>query len=297
MPKKIRPFNGSAVALITPFNADLSVDYESLERLIEYQIEAGTDAILVLGTTGESPTLSDEEKYSITEFSAKAVNNRVPLIAGAGSNDTLHSAELAKNISNLGCDAILSVAPYYNKPTESGMINHFTKVADSSSCPVILYDVPQRTGVSLTLPVLRALSEHENIFGIKDAAGDITRTAELLSSLGDSLFVYCGNDSMTCASMSLGAHGVISVLANIMPYEVQLLCRELLNGHMPAGAKLQLKLMKIIKELFIESNPIPVKYACAELGLCQPTLRLPLSELTHADKAKVRSCMKEYGLL
>lgn len=268
-------FKGAATALITPFREG-AIDYEALEGLIEGQIQAGVSALLVAGTTGESATLSFAEHGELVAFARDRIKGRVPLLAGCGSNCTSRAEELARIACRSGADALLAVTPYYNKTSDRGILLHFRAIAEASSRPVILYNVPSRTGFHMTMRHYRELAKHERIVGVKEASGDLSLLESLCSECGDVLDVYTGNDEQTVAAMRLGALGVVSVCSNVVPRKMVELCRLCAEGEWKrAGQKLR-KLQPLMTELFREVNPIPVKYLAALMGLCAPEYRLPL---------------------
>ena len=268
-------FKGAATALITPFREG-TIDYEALEGLIEGQIQAGVSALLVAGTTGESATLSFAEHGELVTFARDRIKGRVPLLAGCGSNCTSRAEELARIACRSGADALLAVTPYYNKTSDRGILLHFRAIAEASSRPVILYNVPSRTGFHMTMRHYRELAKHERIVGVKEASGDLSLLEALCSECGDVLDVYTGNDEQTVAAMRLGALGVVSVCSNVVPRKMVELCRLCAEGEWKrAGQKLR-KLQPLMTELFWEVNPIPVKYLAYLMGLCAPEYRLPL---------------------
>ena len=297
MEKAAIPFKGAATALITPMNDDLSVDFDSLGKLIDFQTDAGINAILILGTTGEAPTLSDDEKRRITVYSAEKIRGRVPLIVGVGTNDTKRSADMARWASKNGADAVLAVTPYYNKATDDGLIRHFFTIADECEKPVILYNIPSRTGVKISLPVYEKLALHPNIAGVKEASGDISAIAGLISSVGGRFAVYSGNDAETVPVMALGGVGVFSVLSNIMPREVTAICSDMLCGRTRSAAGASAELLPLTSALFSEVNPIPVKTACGLLGMCTGALRPPLCGMGEASRQKLIKELKKKGLI
>lgn len=296
MSNKQTVFRGSAVAIVTPFCNNV-VDYDALGRLIDRQIESSTDAIVICGTTGESSTLTDEEHRECIRYCVERVAGRVPVIAGTGSNDTDYAIELSRYACEVGADALLLVTPYYNKATPKGLIKSFTAVADATDKPIILYNVPSRTGVNITLPVYKELAKHERIVAAKEASGNISAIAELVAECGDSLDVYSGNDDQIVPILSLGGKGVISVLSNVVPREVHDICQLYFDGKTQDSAKLQLKLLKLANALFCEVNPVPVKTAMGLLGLCGDEMRLPLCEMDDANREKLISVMKSYDLI
>ncbi len=295
---KFKPsiFTGAATAIITPFKNG-AIDYASFKNIIEDQITRGIDAIVVTGTTGEAATLTHEEHCDCVRFTVEQVAGRVPVIAGTGSNDTAYGIELSKYACEVGADALLLVTPYYNKATPKGLIKNFLDTADATDKPIILYNVPSRTGCNISLPVYRELAKHERIVAVKEASGNISTIAELIAECGDSYDIYSGNDDQIVPIMSLGGKGVISVLSNIMPEETHRMTKLCLDGDYKSAAELQLKYLKLINSLFCEVNPVPVKTAMAELGWCDIEMRLPLCEMEDANKAKLIAAMKEHGLL
>lgn len=287
-------FTGANVAIVTPFTEN-GVNYEKLGELIEFQIEKGTNAITVCGTTGESPTLSHEEHCEVIEYSVKKVAGRIPVIAGTGSNDTSYAVELSQFAERAGVDGLLMVTPYYNKTTQRGLIQHYTYVADRVNKPIILYNVPSRTGVGFTADTYTELSKHPNINGIKEASGDFSLVAETLSKCGDNMFIWSGNDDQVVPLMSLGAKGVISVTANIFPDVVAKMCKCCLDGDFKTATELQLKYFDITNSLFKEVNPIPVKTAMKLLGMDNGYLRMPLYEMAPANLEILKNSLKNIG--
>ena len=271
-------FTGANVAIVTPLTEN-GVNLSKLGELIEFQISKGIDAITVCGTTGESATLSHEEHCQVIEYSVKKVAGRVPVIAGTGSNDTAYAVELSKFAEDAGVDGLLMVTPYYNKTTQNGLIKHYTYVADRVKTPIILYNVPSRTGVAFKADTYVELSKHPNINGIKEASGDFSLVAETLSKCGDNMFMWSGNDDQVVPLMSLGAVGVISVVANIFPDVMSKMCRLALEGNFKEATELQLKYFDITDSLFKEVNPIPVKMAMKLMGMDNGYLRMPLYEM------------------
>lgn len=269
-------FRGSATALVTPFGSDGGIDFETLGRLIGMQIAGGTDALVVCGTTGESATMTEKERLSVIEYTVWKAAGRLPVIAGTGTNSTQQTVSLTRSAERIGADAVLTVCPYYNKPTQEGLIAHFTAAADCSALPVILYDVPSRTGSHLLPETVKTLAKHENIVALKDAAGSVAAASEILADCGEDLTVYAGDDATVVPYLSVGAKGVISVAANILPRTVHTLCKKWFDGAVEEAADLQRRLTPIIKALFAEPNPIPVKAALESLGYPPQPLRLPL---------------------
>lgn len=289
-------FRGAATALVTPFRGS-EVNYSELERLIEYQISGGVSAIAVCATTGEAPTLEDGEHQRVIAFAAEKINGRVPLIAGTGSNNTAHAVMMSKEAQRNGADALLCVTPYYNRATCEGLVRNYTEIADAVDVPVILYNVPGRTTVNVAPEVYARLADHPNICGVKEASGDIAYLAGLVSEFGDRLDFYSGNDDMTVPALSLGAAGVISVLSNIVPGEVEKMCSDWFAGAHGEARDLQLKYMPLIRALFSEVNPIPVKTALAEMGFDTSELRLPLCPMSPEKKRVLIAEMERAGLL
>lgn len=275
-------FKGSGVAIVTPFYEDGSIDYESLQNLLELHVENSTDAIIITGTTGEASTMSMEEQLSVIEHAVKVINKRIPVIAGTGSNNTSHMVEMSQRAEALGVDGLLCVTPYYNKATQEGLYQHFKAVSEGVKIPIILYDVPSRTNVSIAVDTLVRLSAFENIVGIKDATGDLEHTKAIIEALPD-FYVYSGNDDLIYDFMTLSGHGVISVVANLAPYETHRIVHAYLEGDMEGSKAYQDLLNPMIDQLFIEPNPIPVKFAMAYMGMIPSgTLRLPLTQLSKA---------------
>lgn len=289
--------SGSIVALATPFNPDGSVNFEQMGEWIEFQIANGTDGILVLGTTGESSTMSHEEDDAVCEYTMKKVAGRVKVIAGSGSNSTETQLMKSKRYSDLGVDALLCIAPYYNKANAEGMYLHFATVADQVSAPMILYNVPGRTGCSIPPEVVGRLSKHPNIIGIKEASGDLGYAMKIAKYLNDDFVMFSGNDDIVVPLMSIGAKGVISVWANVMPKECSELVHAYLEGRHEEAAQMQIKYLPIINALFMEVNPIPVKEALNLMGMNAGGFRLPLYPMTDAHREELAKVMKETGIL
>ena len=289
-------FKGAATALITPFR-DGEVDYISLGQLIDRQIDCSIDALVICGTTGENATLSDREHREVLSFALSKADGRVPMIAGTGSNDTAHAVEMSKYASSLGYDALLCVTPYYNKATERGLIKSFTAIADASDKPIILYNVPTRTCTNITLPVYRELARYENIVAVKEASGNISAIAELICECGDDLDIYSGNDDQTLPLLSLGGRGVISVVSNLIPREMHDLCKKWFDGDIPGCRRLHEKYLKLMKTMFCEVNPIPVKTAAEMMGLCLADMRLPMCPIEEENREKLGRMLRENGLV
>ena len=289
-------FEGAATAIVTPLTKD-GIDYEQFARLIDWQIAEGIDAIVTVGTTGEGSTLTDEEHKEAIRFTVEKVAGRVPVIAGTGSNDTAYAIELTKYAESVGADAMLLVTPYYNKATQRGMIESFKAIADATTKPCILYNVPGRTGCNLLPASVAELAKHPNIVAIKEACGNISQIAELASLVGDEIDIYSGNDDQIVPILSLGGKGVISVLSNIMPAATAKMCRDFFEGRIAEAREAQLRLIPLINALFCEVNPIPVKAAMAAMGYCENYLRLPLTAMEPANEAKLIALMKKEGVI
>ena len=289
-------FTGSGVALITPFHQDGSVNYEKLQELVEFHIKNETDAIIVAGTTGEASTLPDAEHVEVVRKTVEFANKRIPVIGGSGSNDTSYAIELSKKLEACGVDGLLVVTPYYNRSNNSGYIKHYEAIANAVNVPIILYNVPGRTGVKLPLEVLKSLSEHKNIIGIKEASGDMTYVSDIARICGSDFDIYSGNDDIIVPTMSIGGIGVISVLANVLPKETHDMCQFYLDGKVKESRDLQLKYNGFVHSLFTETNPIPVKKAMNLLNMNVGPLRMPLDELSEcATEILVRE-MRKIGL-
>ena len=289
-------FTGVATAFVTPLNEN-GIDFEKFGKLIEWQINEGINAIVVCGTTGESSTLTDEEHREAIKFCVDKVAGRVPVIAGTGSNDAAYAIDLTKFACEAGADAMLVVTPYYNKATQNGLIKLFTAIADASTKPIILYNVPSRTGVNITPATCKVLANHPNICGIKEASGNISQIAEIAHLVGDKIDIYSGNDDQIVPIMSLGGKGVISVLSNIMPKKSVEICDSFFAGDVAKAREIQLELLPLINALFCEVNPIPVKAAVSAMGWCENYLRLPLTPMEDANKTKLLQLMKEQNLI
>ena len=291
-------FHGAGVALVTPFTEDESVNYEELERLIEYQIAGGIDAIIVCGTTGEPVTMTEEERLSVISYTIEKVNKRVPVIAGSGGNCTKSVCEFSKKVERLGADGLLVVTPYYNKATQKGLYEHYKYLATSVKLPIILYNVPSRTGVNI-LPdtVVRLGKEFENIVAIKEASGNITQVAEVINKAEGVIAVYSGNDDQIVPILALGGVGVISVLANVLPKETHEMVLAYLEGKYQKAIKLQLQYLDLIKALFCEVNPIPVKKALELMGFQTKYLRMPLTETEEQNALYLKEIMHVHKLI
>lgn len=289
-------FQGAATALITPLNEN-GIDYDNFGKLINWQIESGIDALVICGTSGEGSTLSDEEHRQALEFACKTANGRVPMIAGTGSNDTAYAIELTQHACEIGYDGMLLVTPYYNKATQNGLIKTFTAIADASTKPCILYNVPSRTGVNIEPATYGVLADHPMIQGIKEANGNISKIVETMSIVGDKLDLYSGNDDQIVPLLSVGGSGVISVLSNLMPKETSQMCHKFFDGDIEGALKMQLNYLPLINALFSEVNPIPAKAAMAAMGYCEDYVRLPLTVMEDAHREKLLALMREQGLI
>ncbi len=290
-------FQGSGVAIVTPFYEDGSIDYPSLKNLIEFQIENNTDAIIIAGTTGETATLSNQEQIEIIEFAVKEVDSRVPVIAGTGTNNTLETVYLSQEAQKLGVDGLLIVTPYYNKSTQEGLYEHYEYIHEQTSLPILLYNVPSRTNVHLDANTVYQLSKLERIVGIKDASGDFSHLLEIKSLCDDDFVLYSGNDDQIVPMLALGAQGVISVLANIAPLDTHDMVMEYLKGNHEQALKLQVDYQKLISLLFVEPSPIAVKYALHKMSFIDNVLRRPLTPLSDSYTDEILMLMKERGLL
>ncbi len=291
-------FTGAGCAIVTPFTAEGAVDYPALERLLDFQIDNGTDAIIICGTTGESSTLSEEEHSKVIAHTINYVNHRVPVIAGTGSNDTQTAIMLSKQAEEDGADAVLVVTPYYNKATQNGLKMHYKLIAEAINIPMILYNVPSRTGCNIQPETAVWLARNiENIVAIKEATGNISQIGHLFAIAGGDIDVYSGNDDQIVPILSLGGKGVISVLSNIAPKQTHDMVQNYLDGDVKAAAKGQLDAMNLVNALFCEVNPIPVKKAVELMGLCGGNVRLPLTEIEAANAERLANAMRDYGLL
>lgn len=288
-------FTGMATALVTPMTAN-GVDYEAFGRFIDFQLENGINALVAVGTTGESATLLPHEQKEVIRFVVERVAGRVPVIAGAGTNNTLHVLEYAKAACEVGADALLVVTPYYNKATQSGLVAHFTAVADAATKPVILYNVPGRTGCNLLPDTVAKLAEHPNIVAIKEASGNMAQVVELIAKCGDKLDIYSGEDALTVPMMSMGAAGTISVLSNVVPQESVAMTDAALRGDYLVASEWQCKLLPLINALFSQVNPIPAKAAVAAMGFGEEYLRLPLTPMEEPFRSRMLEEMKKLGV-
>ena len=288
-------FKGMATAMVTPMTPH-GVDYDTLGRFIEFQIESGINALVAVGTTGESATLSPEERKAVIRFTVKQVNGRIPVIAGTGTNNTAHVLEFTKSACGDGADAVLVVTPYYNKATQKGLINHYTAVADASEKPVILYSVPSRTGCNILPDTAAILSQHPMITALKDANGNMDQTVETIAKCGDNLDIYSGEDSLTVPMLAMGGAGCISVLSNVVPGLAVEMCDKFFAGDVAGSAALQCKMLPLIRALFSEVNPIPAKAAVAAMGFGEEYLRMPLSYLEDHNRENLFKQMRALGV-
>jgi len=289
-------FKGAATALVTPMNGDGSVNFKRLESLVNEQITAGIDALVICGTTGEKSTLRYDEHLKVIEVACKACNKRVPIIAGTGSNDTVYSVELCNDAEAVGADAFLMVAPYYNKTSQAGLVAHYNYIADRVNKPIILYNVPSRTGVAIKPETYKELSKHQNIVAVKEANGDLSAIAKTRYLCGDDLAIYSGNDDQVVPVMSLGGLGVISVLSNVLPNETHIMCHEYLNGNTEKAREMQIKYTGLIDALFCDVNPIPVKTAMNLAGMDVGPVRLPLYPMNESNLAYLKEKLTECGI-
>ena len=289
-------FKGAGVAIITPFTED-GVNYDELGRIIEDQIANGTDAIVITGTTGESSTMSDEEHKEAIRYTVEKVNKRIPVIAGTGSNETSYAIQLSKYAEEVGADGLLLVTPYYNKATQKGLIAHYTAIADAVNIPIILYNVPSRTGVTIQIPTFVELAKHPNIVAVKEASGNLSAVAKIRHAVGDALDIYSGNDDQIVPILSLGGKGVISVLSNICPQETHDMVQAYLDGDANKCTEMMAKYLELANAMFVEVNPIPVKAACNMMGWAAGPCKMPLCEMTDEHTEYVKSVMQKFGLI
>ena len=289
-------FMGAATALITPMN-ETGVDYAAFEKLINWQIEEGIDALVICGTTGESSTLSDAEHRQVLKFALDVAKGRVPMIAGTGSNDTSYAIELTRYACEIGYDAMLVVTPYYNKTTQKGLVAMFNAIADASTKPIILYNVPSRTGVNIEPATYVELAKHPNIWAIKEASGNISKIVQTAALVGDKLDIYSGNDDQIVPILACGGKGVISVLSNPAPKATSLMCKKFFDGDIAGAMEMQIKYLPLTNALFSEVNPIPVKAAMAAMGFCENRVRLPLVPMESAHEAALLNCMRAVDIL
>lgn len=290
-------FEGSAVALVTPMKDDFSVNYEELDRLLDFHLENRTDAVVAVGTTGESATLTDEEHIGVIAFCVRKLHGRLPVIAGAGSNSTAHAVELSKAAADAGADALLHVTPYYNKTSQKGLYLHFRACAEATKLPVILYNVPTRTGMNILPETYFKLSQIENIVAAKEASGNFSQLAKISALCGDNLTLYSGNDDQITSALAIGAKGVISVLANIVPEVTHDICQSYFDGDFGRSDTLQLEYLELIENLFRDVNPIPVKQAMKDMGFDVGGCRLPLCDMEAPAAEQLLACLTHYGLV
>jgi 4-hydroxy-tetrahydrodipicolinate synthase len=289
-------FSGSIVALVTPFR-DGGVDWEKLESLVEFHVEKGTNGIVACGTTGESATLTHQEHKEVVKTVIKAARKRLPVIAGTGSNSTAEAVELTRDAEASGADGALLISPYYNRPTQEGIYQHYKKVASSVGIPLIVYNIPARTGSKIEPETLARLSEIKNVAGVKEATGSVDQAIDVMRLCGDRLAVYSGEDSLTFSLMALGGKGVVSTVANIAPKEMSDLTSSCLKGDWESGRELQFKLVPLIRAVFVETNPIPVKTALHLMGKCSPELRLPMTPMSEGGLKVLKKAMADFGLI
>lgn len=290
-------FTGAGVAIVTPMRGDGALDFDRLRELINLQLAEGTDAIVICGTTGESSAMTDDEHVQTIRCAVECVRGRAPVIAGAGSNDTAYAVWLSRQAKEAGADALLQVTPYYNKTSQAGLIRHFNAIADATDLPIVLYNVPSRTGMNIKPATYQELSKHPNIVAVKEASGDIVQVAEIAAACGDALDLYSGNDDQIIPILSLGGKGVISVLSNICPKQTHDICRLFFEGNLQEALSLQLQYLPLIKALFSDVNPIPVKEALSLMGMSCGPCRLPLVEMGAPQREQLAAIMGGLGLL
>lgn len=290
-------FTGAGIAIVTPFYADGSINYDRLGEMIDHQIENHTDAIIICGTTGEASTMTDDEHLECIKFTVKRTAGRVPVIAGTGSNDTKYAVELSKEAEAAGANALLLVTPYYNKTTQKGLILHFNTIADAVNIPIVLYNIPGRTGMNMEVSTVKELAKHKNIVALKEASGNISYVAKLIAECGDNIDIYSGNDDMIVPVMSLGGKGVISVLSHILPKETHNMVQLCLDNDFAKATEMQIKYLDLINALFIEVNPIPVKEALNMTDWNVGPCRLPLCEMSDEHKSALRAALAKHGLI
>ena len=288
-------FEGAATALITPMN-EKGIDYPNLKKLIDWQIEQGIDALVICGTTGEGSTMTDAEHKEVLRFSLEAAAGRVPMIAGTGSNDTAYAIQMTKHACELGYDGVLVVTPYYNKATQNGLVAHYTAIAEASTKPVIIYNVPSRTGVSIASSTYAKMARVPNLSAIKEANGNISSVVETATLVGDAMDIYSGNDDQIVPIMACGGKGVISVLSNVLPRETSEMCHKMLSGDVKGAMEMQKKYLALTNALFSEVNPIPAKAAMAAMGFCENYVRLPLTPMEQAHEEHLLECMRQVGI-
>ena len=289
-------FKGSIVAIVTPFHEDGSINYPKLGELLNWHVDSGTDGIVILGTTGEAPTLSKEEKLEVFRYTVEVIDGRIPVIAGTGSNNTLDTIEFSQKVEKLGVDGLLVVTPYYNKANDQGFIQHYTMIADAVSTPIIVYNVPGRTGCSLPVHVVKEISKHKNIAALKEASGDLSYFAQVASVVDEDFLLFSGNDDIVLPTLSLGGTGVISVAANVIPTEFSKMVSDFHEGNVQASIQVQLEYLELINNLFIETNPIPVKEFLNQMGKAVGGYRMPLCEPSQNAKDIIASTIKKYKL-
>lgn len=290
-------FTGAGIAIVTPFYDDGSINYDRLGEMIDHQIENHTDAIIICGTTGEASTMTDDEHLECIKFAVKRTAGRVPVIAGTGSNDTKYAVELSKEAEAAGADALLLVTPYYNKTTQKGLILHFNTIANAVNIPIVLYNIPGRTGMNMEVSTVKELAKHKNIVALKEASGNISYVAKLIAECGDNIDIYSGNDDMIVPVMSLGGKGVISVLSHILPKETHDIVQLCLDNDFAKATEMQIKYLDLINALFIEVNPIPVKEALNMTDWNVGPCRLPLCEMSNEHKSALRAALAKHGLI
>ena len=295
--RKSTIFKGMATAMATPMT-ETGVDYEALGRLIDFQLENGINALVAVGTTGESATLTPQERNEVIRFTVERVNGRVPVIAGTGTNNTLHAVEFSKTACSIGADALLIVTPYYNynKSLDSGLLAHYRTIADCVDRPIILYNVPSRTGCNMLPATIEKLAEHPNIAGVKEASGNMSQVVELFARCGDKLDIYSGEDALTVANLAMGGKGTISVLSNVLPKQAAAMTDAFFAGRVDEAAQMQCRFLPLIKDLFCEANPIPVKAAISAMGFGQEHIRLPLVPMQEENRQRMLAHMRELGV-
>jgi 4-hydroxy-tetrahydrodipicolinate synthase len=290
-------FTGAGVAIITPMNEDSTINFDKLGEIIDYQVDNGTDAIIICGTTGESSTMTDEEHTECIRYAVERTNKRIPVIAGTGSNDTKYAIELSQEAQKLGADGLLMVTPYYNKTSQRGLVAHYTAIANSVDVPIILYNIPSRTGVNIAIDTYLQLADVKNIVAVKEASGNISYVAKVMQAVGDKMDVYSGNDDQIVPLMSLGAKGVISVLSNVMPKETHQMAQYCLDNDFQSASKMQIELLDLINNLFIDVNPIPVKEAMNLMGVNVGGCRMPLYPMADKDIEALKQSLIAHGLV
>lgn len=290
-------FTGAGVAIITPMNEDNTINFDKLGEIIDNQVENGTDAIIICGTTGESSTMTDEEHTECIRYAVERTNKKIPVIAGTGSNDTKYAIELSQEAQKLGADGLLMVTPYYNKTSQRGLVAHYNAIANNVDIPIVLYNIPSRTGVNIAIDTYVQLAEHKNIVAVKEASGNIGYVAKIIQAVGDKMDVYSGNDDQIVPLMSLGAKGVISVLSNIMPKETHQMAQYCLNNDFHSASKMQIGLLDLINALFVDVNPIPVKEAMNLMGLNVGGCRMPLYPMAEKDIETLKKALNNHGLI